>query len=398
MAVAMNSALRAVSTANSRLAGHGASRGMFSGGHGGRFMMPGFWVTPPAVIPRFREEKDFLPTEEFTIDCRDYAPDTTPCAELVERMENLFKDKGVVRLTNTGLMEVGSMKSYANAIVKKQMVYEGGANPRNAVDQKNPNVFEVGAPHDAWLHYHHEMAYNQFSMKNLAFCSVKAPQGKGDSYLSENVSVTEDLLSTEFGQKLKDKGVCYIRCLTDREAYAGEGWRQNRPVYNHWQQSFGVDTTDEAEAKAHECGLTTEWVTDPLKEESKRYLRTKLVTDAFEYCPDIDRNVLFSSIADHGMWFDTWQGMSNIPLEKRPLSMTFGDGTPFTLDELRQWVHAYDKAGIRVRWQVGDVLAFCNYRYAHGRPAFDLQKWEEREIGVILGEKFQRVGALPNAW
>ena len=28
---------------------------------------------------------------------------------------------------------------------------------------------------------------------------------------------------------------------------------------------------------------------------------------------DIDRNVLFSSIADHGMWFDTWQGMSGIP-------------------------------------------------------------------------------------
>jgi len=361
--------------------------------------MPGFWVKPPAVIPQFRTQgEDAVPVQEFTIDCRDYRPDSAPCAELVGRMEQVFKDKGVVRLSNTGLTEIGHMKNYAQTIIKQQMKYEGGANPRNAVDQTIGNVYEVGAPNDAWLHYHHEMAYNQFSMKNIAFCSVKAPRGKGDTYLSENVSVTEDLLSTELGQKLKDKGVTYIRCLTDRDAYSNQGWKEGQAVYNHWQLSFGVDSADEAVAKANECGLEVKWVEDPLKEGSHRYMQTKLTADAFEYCPDIDRNVLFSSIADHAMWFDTWQGMSHIPSEKRPLSMTFGDGTPFTMSELRQWVAAYDRGGIKVRWQEGDILAFCNYRYAHGRPAFDLQKWEERQIGVLLGEKFMRVGARPGAW
>jgi len=287
------------------------------------------------------------------------------------------------------------MKTYANVVIKEQMKYEGGANPREGIVT---NVYEVGAPSDAWLHYHHEMAYNQHSMKNLAFCSVKAPWGKGDTYLSENMSVTEELLKTDLGRKLQDKGVCYIRCLTDREAYKGQGWKEGKAVYNHWQLSFGAETPQDAEEKAHSCGLETEWCTDPLMEDSKRYLKTKLRADAFEYCPDVGKNVLFSSIADHNMWFDTWQGVSDVPPEKRPLQLTFGDGTEITVEELRQWVRLYDRSGIRVRWQTGDIVAFCNYRFAHGRPAFELRSWEERQIGVMLGEKFWREGARPDAW
>jgi len=364
---------------------------------GGRLPFTGFFVNPPAIVPRFREGEDKVPTDKFTIDCSPYAPapDAVPPHELVERMEEMFHDQGVVRLTNTGLAKVEDMKRYANVVVKEQMRYEGGANPREGIIA---NVYEVGAPHDAWLHYHHEMAYNQHSMKNIAFCSVKAPWGKGDTYLSENVFVTEELMKTDLGRKLKDYGVNYIRCLTDREAYEGQGWKDGRAVYNHWQLSFGADDADEAVAKAHECGLETEWCRDPLLEESGRYLKTIMRADAFEFCPSLGRNLLFSSIADHNMWFDTWKGVSGVPPEKRPLQMTFGDGSPISTEEIRQWVSLYDRGGIRVRWQTGDIVAFCNYRFAHGRPAFDLRMWEERTIGVMLGEKFQRVGARPDAW
>lgn len=235
-------------------------------------------------------------------------------------------------------------------------------------------------------------------MRNIAFCSVKAPFAKGDTYLSENLQVTEQLLATDFGRKLKERGVTYIRCLTDREAYAGEGWAQGRPVYNHWQLSFGVETPEEAVVKAAESGLEVEWTKDPLMESSNRYMKTKSTISAFEFCPAVGRNVLYSSIADHNMWFDTWQGMTAIPPESRPLQMTFGDGSPISLEELRQWVEAYDRGGVRVQWNRGDVVAFCNYRFAHGRPAYDLNPWEERKIGVVLGEKFKRIGAAEHAW
>ncbi|CAJ1327075.1 unnamed protein product, partial [Effrenium voratum] len=314
------------------------ARGMFTAGMppGGR--MPGFWVAAPNIVPAFRKGNDKVPVDAFSIDCRPYTPGTWGEAELFDRMQCTYNKFGVVRLTNTGLSDPQEMTRYARAIVRKQMKYEGGANPREGIIQ---NVFEVGAPNDAWLHYHHEMAYNQHSMRNLAFCSIKAAPGKGDTYLSENISVTDALMETDLGRK---------------------------------------------------------WDSDPLKPDSKRYMKTKLVISAFEYCPEVERNLLYSSIADHNMWFDTWQGVHDVPPEKRPLQMSFGDGTPFSLEELRQWVHLYDEGGIRVQWQTGDVLAFCNYRYAHGRPAFTLQKWEERQIGVVLGEKFQRQGTMEAKW
>lgn len=369
---------------------------MYGGGApGGRFMMPGFWVTPPSVIPSFRDGADKVPLEKFTIDCRPYKLGPEPEREVIERMEETYREHGVVRLTNTGLTRTEDMRTYASVVVKKQMKYEGGANPREGIMQ---NVYEVGAPHDAWLHYHHEMAYNHFSMKNIAFCSIKAPLGKGDTYLSENMFVTDELLKTDLGKKLKDKGVCYIRCLTDREAYEGQGWAHGKPVYNHWQLSMGAETPLEAEEKAMDCGLDVEWTTDPLMPSSTRYMKTKNVISAFEYCPDVGRNVLFSSIADHNMWFDTWGAVAEVPPEKRPLQMTFGDGSPMSMEEIKQWVRTYDRGGIRVQWQQGDVVAFCNYRFAHGRPAFELRPWEERQIGVMLGEKFSRIGAAELAW
>jgi hypothetical protein len=369
-------------------------RGMFGGGAPGR--MPGFWIAPPAIVPKFWTGKDAIPHDRFTIDCSPYRPEEKPGAELAERMQKTLQEQGVVRLKNTGLKDAGHMKNYAVSMLNKSMErYEGGANPREGIID---NVFEVGAPHDAWLHYHHEMAYNKHSMKNLAFCSLKAPFMKGDTYLSENLQVTEELMATDFGRKLKEHGVTYIRCLTDREAYKGEGWMDGQAVYNHWQLSFGVETPEEAEEAAASCGLKIEWTTDPLLPSSKRYMKTKLTISAFEFCPSVGRNVLYSSIADHNMWFDTWQGVSNVAPEKRPLQMTFGDGSPISIDELRQWVDAYDRGGVRVQWERGDILAFCNYRFAHGRPAYHLNPWEKRQIGVVLGEKFSRIGAAEHAW
>lgn len=370
------------------------SRGMFGGGVPGR--MTGFWTAPPAIIPKFWTGTDAVSHDNFTIDCSPYRPEERPGAELEERMKRTLMEQGVVRLKNTGLKDAGHMKNYAEAAMGKvQDKYQGGANPREGIIN---NVFEVGAPGDAWLHYHHEMAYNKHSMKNLAFCSLKAPFMKGDTYLSENLQVTDELMSSDFGRKLKDHGVTYIRCLTDREAYEGQGWADGRAVYNHWQLSFGVETQAEAEEAAAACGLEVEWIEDPLMPNSKRYLKTKLRISAFEYCPSVGRNVLYSSIADHNMWFDTWKGVSSVAPEKRPLQMTFGDGSPISVDELRQWVDAYDRGGIRVRWEQGDVLAFCNYRFAHGRPAYNLHPWEQRQIGVVLGEKFMRIGAAEHAW
>ena len=127
-------------------------------------------------------------------------------------------------------------------------------------------------------------------------------------------------------------------------------------------------------------------------------MRTRYDCQAFEYHPETGRNLLYSSLADHGMWFDTWPKVRHLPYARRPLDMTFGDGTRFTDDERREWIELYDRFGTPIRWSTGDVAVVCNHRFAHGRPGIDLRTGESRTLGVVLGEPFRRVGVRDDAW
>lgn len=211
------------------------------------------------------------------------------------------------------------------------------------------------------------------------------------------MAATDAMLATELGQKLKDKGICYVRCLTDRKAWEG---KEQGGIYNHWQTSFGVETPEEVEQLATQKGLEFEWGED-------RFLKTKCYISAFEYFPQMDRNVLYSSVADDAMWFDTWPGVKDLPTMstvaeadgyQRPLKLLFGDDTPFTREELQTYVDVYDKNAMPINWQVGDVLVVCNYRWAHGRPAYSLGPEEERNLGVVLGKMYDRVGQKEGKW
>lgn len=338
---------------------------------------PVWWTGTPAIDPGL-----------FTIDAdgRDLSgvadPDST---ELAERMRDTFDRIGLVRLVGTGLTELADMRRWARTVLGEQMVYEGGSNPR---DQIEPNVYEVGAPLVAWLHYHHEMAYIGRSNRRLAFMCRHATPGKGHTFVSDNVSVTEAILETDLGRKLKELGVCYHRNLTDAVAFEG---REELGVYNHWQRSLGTDDPAEAEARAQARGLATDW-------GPGRFLKTKFYVSAFEYFPQLGRNLLYSSVADHSMWFDAWPLVQHLPHDQRPLDLTFGDDSPFSREELVEFVEVYGRFGIPIEWNVGDLAVVCNYRFAHGRPEIHLAGGEQRTLGVLLGEEFDRLGDLPDGW
>ena len=343
----------------------------------GNLIEPQWWRGTPAIDPA-----------KFTIDCRHYKMDEADLqsdSELAVRMNQVFDDVGLVYLVNTGLTDLQKMRLFGKLVVEHEMRYEGGANPRKDLQ---PNVYEVGAPLEAWLHYHHEMAYVGKSTKLLAFLAYKAVPGKGYTYVSDNIQATEKLLSTEFGQKLKELGICYHRNLTDRDAFVGT---QEIGVYNHWQQSMLTDDPDEAVRKAQERGLETEW-------GPNRLLKTRYYISAFEYAPMLDRNVLYSSVADDGMWFDTWPKVQHLPYAERPLKMTFGDLSEMSREEKQQFVSIYDDFGIPIPWSVGDIAIVCNYRFAHGRPSIHLQEGEERELGVLIGAQYDRVETLEGKW
>jgi hypothetical protein len=338
---------------------------------------PSWWTGEPATDPA-----------SFTIDCRDLAMDDgdrRPDSDLARTMRDTFRRVGLVRLVGTRLREHADMRAFARLVIDAEMTYDGGANPRDPIE---PNVYEVGAPLTARLHYHHEMAYVSKSTTMLGFLCKSTVPGRGATYVSNSVAATDALLATELGQKLRELGLCYHRALTDREAYTD---RVPYGVYNHWQKSFRTDDPAEAEERARARGLLTDWGPD-------RLLRTRYYCPAYEYFPQLDRNVLFSSVADHGMWFDTWPLVQHLPYAERPLNLTFGDDTAFTRGELEQFVAVYDRFGTKIDWRVGDVAVVCNYRFAHGRPGIDLASGEQRELGVILGAQFDRVGVRSGKW
>jgi Taurine catabolism dioxygenase TauD, TfdA family len=338
---------------------------------------PQWWTGSPALAP-----------SATTIDCSQYAmnaDDLRPDGELAKRMNALFDEVGLVHLINTGLSDLQLMREFANLVVRKEMVYKGGANPRGNLE---PNVYEVGAPLEAWLHYHHEMAYVGTSTKMLAFLCHKSFTGGGYTFVSDSLQATDAILATDFGQKLKALGVCYHRNLTDREAFAGT---EELGVYNHWQKSMLTEDPDEAVRAAEARGLEVEW-------GPNRLLKTRYYISAFEYFPHLDRNVLYSSVADDGMWFDTWPKVMHLPYEERPLKLTFGDGSEMSRAEKQQFVDVYDQFGMPIEWRTGDIGIVCNYRFAHGRPSIYLEHGEERELGVLIGEAYDRVETLADKW
>jgi hypothetical protein len=344
---------------------------------------------PDVIEPRWWTGTPWLAADTYRIDCADLAMDDgdlSPDGELGRRVRATYDAIGLVLLANTGLTELAAMRRVAMLVLGDEMNYAGGANPRRRLE---PNVYEVGAPLSAWLHYHHEMAYVGRSTAAIGFlCKHALPTGRGRTFVADNIAATDALLATDFGRRLRDKGLCYHRNLTDRDAYAG---RVEYGVYNHWQRSFDTDVPEVAVSRARAAGLQTEWGPDGL-------LRTRYYADAFEWFPALDRNLLYASVADHGVWFDTWPLVQHLPYADRPLDLTFGDGTPFTRDELQVFVDVYDRFGTPIDWSVGDVAVICNYRFAHGRPGIHLCDDEQRELGVVLGPEFERVGVLPHAW
>jgi hypothetical protein len=124
-------------------------------------------------------------------------------------------------------------------------------------------------------------------------------------------------------------------------------------VYNHWQKSMLTDDPDEAVRRANARGLKTEW-------EADRLLKTRYYISAFDYFPQLDQNLLYSSVADDGMWFDTWPKVMHLPYDQRPLTLTFGDDSKMTRDEKQQFVNVYDKFGIEIPWQAGEIGIFTS--------------------------------------
>ncbi|MFK7827784.1 MAG: TauD/TfdA family dioxygenase [Oligoflexales bacterium] len=364
------------------------------------------------LIPKYWSGENYLDKQKLTINLESFSKtlkqEITKSADssgslrlnatnvtylkLRSKMQDLFARYGIVLLRGNHTMQsYEEMTSLVGILLPDSMNYEGGSNYRGKLDK---NVYDTGAPSYANLHYHHEMAYVRESPKNLSFlCLETSPRAEvGATFVSDNESATEWLLTRPLGKKLKEKGLCYVRKLPDIEHFDN---KDPSMVYNFWQTSFQSNDPEEATELAKSKGLQVEWEDSPLY---GRYMITKFYTSAFEYCPYTKKNLLFASVADDSLWFDSWPGLMNLEHNDRPLKLNFGDDEEMTKKEKSDFIEAYDKFGTPLFWEKGDIAIVCNYRFAHGRPSYSLLPGENRELGVVLGHTFKREGWRKDAW
>ena len=100
------------------------------------------------------------------------------------------------------------------------MHYEGGANMRAPVEK---NVYDTGAPSAADILYHNEMAYLQDSVKWVGFGAIEATGviDRGGTFLCSGQHLTDELKNTALYEKLREKGLEYVRKLPDRKYFQG---------------------------------------------------------------------------------------------------------------------------------------------------------------------------------
>jgi alpha-ketoglutarate-dependent taurine dioxygenase len=324
--------------------------------------------------PDFSKTKPPLNAKDYQIDCRDFESRQALEAEIRQR----FSQTGAVLLINTGLEDLSKLDHWGNILIDEPMTYEGGTQPRPQISK---NIYDVVGyePHYIYIYPHNEMAYLPRFPQCLVFGCIAIPTKGGETLAFDNVAVTHEILQTRLGQKLKDKGVCYIRNLTDANA-------QNRVVYKHWQNVFGVDSREQIETIAQREAWDIKWM-------EKSRLNIFYQTDAYEYNELLGENLLFTPVGHHGMYFDDMSPLNTLPYEERPFHMTYGDGEPFTEKEIEFFVRIFDNHSLPIFWKPGWIAMLDNERWAHARPPFTLQAGESRKLGALLGIPKNRLGA-----
>jgi len=213
------------------------------------------------IVPKYWTGKPAVPYEEFTIDGSkfDWSKIMQKNAEgkwelnrncqdaenLREEMNHLFQTRGFFVVKNTGLTQMdptGACQGLVTDLITEDVSrYSGGSNFRGHLAE---NVYDTGAPLTANLQYHHEMAYVADSIQYITFMGIKVPKdipgepfSRSATFISENVGATNDILDCALGQKMKEKGLCYVRKLPDLEHFKKHD-TDPRIVYNFWQTSF----------------------------------------------------------------------------------------------------------------------------------------------------------------
>ena len=216
-----------------------------------------------------------------------------------------------------------------------------------------PRVFTANeAPPTTEIFLHHEMAQTPiYPAKLFFYCEIAADAG-GATPLCRSDWVLDRLASEapQFVARLEAEGVRYTNVMPgDDDAGSGQG--------RSWRSTLSVETRAEAEARLAELGYDWQW------QEDGSLRATTPALPAIRTLPDGRKSFFNQLIAAFRGWADS----RNDPNR----SITFGDTTPITAQDMAPAIALADELTYDLAWQPGDVALVDNYIVMHGRRPFE---------------------------
>ncbi|ABC62837.1 TauD/TfdA family dioxygenase [Erythrobacter litoralis] len=215
-----------------------------------------------------------------------------------------------------------------------------------------PRVFTANeAPPETEIFLHHEMAQTPLYPSKLFFyCEIAAGEG-GATPLCRSDWVLERLEQRDetLVERFAEQGVRYTNVMPSADdAGSGQG--------RSWGSTLSAATREDAERRLAELGYDWEW------QDDDALRATTPVLPAIRTLPDGRRTFFNQLIAA----FRGWADRRNDPSK----SVTFGDGTPITGEQMAEAIALADELTYDLAWQQGDVALVDNFLVMHGRRPF----------------------------
>ncbi len=300
--------------------------------------------------------------------------------EAVEQVRHKLRRERAVLLRNTGMTDLAEMAAWAKWLGLVQMDYEGGTGHRTSL---GAGVLSVGTePQNANIDPHCEMSFWTCFPRYILFGCVEIPSLGGETVIADNRRVSREIRATPTGQKILEKGICYIRNFADDE-HPG-----CIPSTKSWQEAFGFSDWDRLQTYCRE----KDWDLFRREDGSVRIAYPEI---GYEHDVASGEDLLFTSMARLGRAFDDWPPFDRLPNELRPYHLTYADGSEFSAEDLDTLDRIFARHSIPIRWRPGDIAVLDNIAWPHARPPYRLGPGEQRRIGVLVSEPVQRQRIVP---
>ena len=298
---------------------------------------------------------------------------------IANKLKQMVYDYGYGIVINLPIDQFKTFAAVSALALKEEMTYTGGNNARENIGS---GALSVGTePPHVDVAPHNEMSYWTEYPEYILFCCENAPKGKGPTVISDNKLVTNDLLKTSLGKKFLDLGVTYVRNFHDACS------NKSIPSLRSWQEAFGYQSKAEVKSLCENKGWEYSF-------SSKGNLKIIYTLPAFEFDPELKRNIFFTTSGCHGRSFKDWEPFNQLDLMDCPYHLLFGDGSEISDSELILLDKIFAKYSLPIYCEAGMLAMLHNRKFTHARPPFVPDPVQKRVIGVKFGNRVERFGQV----